>query len=714
MVRYTVVRCSVLALAAAFGAQASADPVGPLVQLDDVTVQTAPRAAATTGPTGIVGYTATSAPVATKTNTPLDRVPASVSVITRENLDDRNVQTLTDALAYTPGAETGLAGFDPRYDDIYIRGFDTIYNGVYRDGLRDLNAAGAGAVFRNEPYGLDAISILRGPAAATYGYGSPGGIVDLTSKRPLFTSFGEVQLQVGNFARRQGNFDVGGPVAGSNDTLAYRLTGVFRDSKTFPNSRDDRIDIAPAFTYRPDASTDFTFLSGYDKTRVPGSTGFFNGPNYAVTGLPIGDPAYNKILNEQYRLGYAFEHRFSNDLIIRQNFRYAALDMSWRYSQIDAINPDGLSASRSLGLLYETQATVQVDNQVEKHLDLGPTHHVLLAGLDYAHADFQVRSGFGSAPDLNLVTMNYGQQYIADPALTAGLSYRQHQDSLGEYLQDQITWDRATLTLSGRHDTVTTATATDSTGITTPQTDDAFTGRVGLNYAVLPGIVPYASYATTFAPNLGTNAAGQAFAAQRGDQKEVGLKTTVPDTNLHINGALFDIEESSVLRTDPDNLAFSAASGKVRSRGYEVEAVDNIAPGTNVTAQFTHLDLRFVDNTAATDGKQLSGIPGTTVSAFLNYKIPLPGALGGLSLGGGIRYLGFSYADDANTVTSKPVALFDAVLGYDFGVLSPTMRGTRFQLNANNVFDTYSTTCQAGYCYRRAPLQIIGSLIHRW
>ena len=124
--------------------------------------------------------------------------------------------------------------------------------------------------------------------------------------------------------------------------------------------------------------------------------------------------------------------------------------------------------------------------------------------------------------------------------------------------------------------------------------------------------------------------------------------------------------------------------------------------------------MRFLDNTPDTDGRLVSGIPGTTVSAFLNTKIPLPGALGGLSLGGGVRYLGFSYADDQNTARNKANTLFDAVVAYDFSYLDPKLKGVRAQVNAYNVFDRYYTTCQAGFCYRGAPAQVIGSLIYRW
>lgn len=536
----------------------------------------------------------------------------------------------------------------------------------------------------------------------------------------MFTRFSEIWLQNGNFDRHQGNFDTGAPVPGTNGTMAYRVTGVFRGSQTFPSGPDDRVDIAPALTWRPDAATTFTFLSGYDHSKVPGDSAFLQGPNFTVTGFQQRDPNYDKLAQDQYRLGYAFEHRFSAETVVRQNLRYAALDLAWRYSSTDAINPDGISASRSNGLLFEKEGSFQVDTQLEHRLSIGPTRHTLLFGLDYAHIDFAERSGFGTLPDLDLINPNYGQVAISDPALTGG--YQQRQDQFGQYLQDQAAWGPVFLTLSGRHDTVTTGTVTEASfssdpptlPTTTLQKDDAFTGRAGVNVRIAPGLYPYASYATTFAPNLGTDATGKPFQAQRGDQKEAGVKYNVPTTNLQFAAAYFDINESSVIRTDPDNLAFSVSTGSVRSKGYEVSVVDNIAPGTNLTASFTHFDLRYVQNTADTDGKQLSGIPGTSAKAFIVYRIPLAGPLGGLSLGGGIQHLGYSFADDVNTAINKPVTLFDAVASYDFGALSSSMRGVRAQLNAYNVFDTYSTTCQAGFCYRRSPLQVIGTMMVRW
>ncbi len=669
------------------------------------------------GPSGITGYVARVSPTATKTNTPLIETPQSVSVITREQLNDRNVQTFSEALAYTPGATVNVAGFDPRFDTVFIRGFDVLTNqGVYRDGLRQI---GNGFIFpRIEPYGLEAVTVLRGPASGLYGLGSPGGILDATSKRPVFTRFGEVWFQSGSFDRFQGNFDVGGPVEGSDGTLAWRLTGVRRESGTFigRGTNDDQLNIAPAFTWKPSADTTFTFLSEYQVRNTPGTVYFYNDPGFRVTRFFGGDPRFNGLDQTQYRVGYAFEHRFSDDLIFRQNFRHYGIFLAERYTQIDSLNAARTLGNRSTGYLREGLVQQTLDNQIEAHLVTGPVAHTLLAGVDYAHYGLSYRQGYGAAPALDLRTQNYGAQFIPQPAL--GSATRQAQDQIGVYLQDQARFGDFVLTLNGRHDWVSQDTRATPDGAASRQNDTAFTGRVGLNYNLAPGLVPYASYATTFVPQVGTDASGRGFKSATGDQIEAGVKYLIPGTNIQAAFAGFDIVQSSILRPDPTNQAFQTATGSVRSRGFEAEATANLAPGTNLTVAFTHLDFRYLRQTSflgqTLDGNFVSGIPGDSYTSFLTYAFPPGSPLRGLTLGGGVRYSGTSYADDANTVRNPTVTQFDALVAYDFAAIDPKYRGLRAQINAYNIFDRTYTTCQAGYCYRGAPATVIGSLIYRW
>ncbi|MEL6061541.1 MULTISPECIES: TonB-dependent siderophore receptor [unclassified Methylobacterium] len=675
------------------------------------------------GPSGVTGYTARVSPAATKTNTPLIETPQSVSVVTREQLNDRNVQSVNEALAYTPGLSTNVFGFDPRNDAFYIRGFSETYDGVFRDGLRQ-SAVGL-TVPRIEPYGTEALTILRGPASSLYGLGSPGGIVDVTSKRPVFAPFGEVWFQGGNFDRYQGNFDIGAPVAGSDGTMAYRLTGVVRQSDTFlPGATDDRVTVAPAFTWKPAADTTLTILTEYQQTRLPGTAAFYNAPGFVVTRLYQGDAGFNTFKQEQYRIGYAFEHRFTPDLTFRQNFRYQGVGGDFPYTEITGIT--GLSAQRVAGFFRETLQSVALDNQLEGRFRTGPITHTLIGGLDYLHYDWTRRYGFDfNVPDLDLAGVTnfsrFGYRtFIPRPVLNSGST--QGQDQVGLYLQEQAKWDRLVLTLTGRHDWVNQATSSDSAfvpGAPQHQTDAAFTYRLGLNYLLSPAFVPYASYATTFSPQLGADARGRTFRPATGDQIEAGVKVAIPDTNITGSFAGFDIVQSSILRQDPTSLANAVATGAVESKGFEAELTANFAPGTNLTVAITQLNFRYLRQTslltgAPIDGNTLSGIPGTTVSAFGTYQFPLGSPLRGVQIGGGIRYNGTSFADDENTARNPTVTLFDALVAYDFAALDPKYTGFRAQINAYNIFDRTYTTCQAGYCYRGAPATVIGSLIYRW
>ena len=674
------------------------------------------------GPSGVTGYTARVSTAATKTNTPLIEAPQSVTVITREQLNDRNVQTFTDAVNYVPGAVSARSGFDPRFDQIFIRGFDVLTNqGIYRDGLRVI---GSGFAFpKSEPYGAEALTILRGPASGLYGLGSPGGILDITSKRPVFVPFGEVQFQAGSFDRFQGNFDVGGPVAGSDGTMAYRLTGVRREAGTFIGlgTNDDQFNIAPAFTWKPSADTTFTLLSEFQITNTPATTFFYNDPGFRATNYYMGDPRFAGLDQTQYRIGYAFEHRFAPDLIFRQNFRHYGLFLSAKYVDITSINDERTIGTRDNGYLRTGLVQQTLDNQLEARFVTGPVAHIAVAGLDYARYSLSSRLGsyYGDStavPDLNLITRNYGQQFIATPVLADPT--RQTQNQLGVYLQEQAKFGDFILTLNGRHDWVSQDTYASPASAVSRQDDSAFTGRVGLGYVLAPGLVPYASYATTFTPQVGFDRNGQAFKAATGDQIEAGVKYLIPGTNIQTAFAGFDINQSSLLVPDPANFAFSRAGGAVRSKGFEAEATANLAPGTNLTIAYTHVDIRFGNSVSATgesiNGNLVSGIPQDTYASFLTYAFPPSSPLRGLQVGGGIRYIGASYADDQNTVRNTAVTLYDALVAYDFAALDPKYKGFRAQLNGYNIFDRTYQTCSFGFCNRNQPATVIGSLIYRW
>ncbi|SFJ27593.1 iron complex outermembrane recepter protein [Bradyrhizobium sp. cf659] len=656
------------------------------------------------------GYVATSSAAGTKTNTPLIETPQSLSVVTRKELEDRNVQTLKDAVNYTPGVTTSAFGYDPRFDSFYIRGFDVTYTGIYRDGLRQ--GGGNFAIPEIEPYGLESVSILRGPASGLYGLGSPGGIVDVTTKRPPMTAFGEVQLQAGNYDRYQGSFDVGGPVPGS-DQLYYRLTGLLRDAKTwFPGNDDNRAYIAPALTWKPNLDTSFTILGEYQTSRTAASIGNARTADGKLTNIYSNDPAFSAMDQKQFRVGYAFEHNVDDTWTVRQNFRFYQVNTDAKYTQIDSIDYSTNTASRSAWRIQDNFRTATLDNQAEAKFMLGSVKNTVLFGTDYSHSYYDDRIGYGPAPDLNLLTMNYGTQAIASPAFS--IFTKQSIDERGVYVQEQARLGGFILTLNGRQSWVSQSTTTTLDGTPVTQKPSAFTGRAGLSYLFDNGVAPYVSYATSFSPQTGVDVTGSTFKPTTGEQTEAGIKYQMPHVPLLLTGAVFDIKQDNVLRTDPSAIAFQAATGQIESKGLELEAKLALRPGFDLTAAYTHLNVVITRGNSDTTGNEFSGIPRNSFAAFGKYTFQSGTPVEGLGLGLGARYIGASFGDDQNTFENAAVTLLDAVIDYDLGKLDRSFRGAYMRVNATNLFDKQYDTCQSGYCYAGQRRQVIDTLSYRW
>ena len=203
------------------------DPVasntGGAIQLDPITVETS--AIGQNALTSPPGFVATQSSVATKTDTPILETPQSISVVTRDELTNRNVQTDPQALFYTPGIWAQPFGGNQNLNNPFyvIRGFQSAFGGSYVDSLV------SSVNYHYEPFGIERYDILRGPSSSLYGQADPGGLVNRTSKRPTNEFQGEIQLETGNFGRGQAAADISGPVDDERRVL-YRLTGLVRDA----------------------------------------------------------------------------------------------------------------------------------------------------------------------------------------------------------------------------------------------------------------------------------------------------------------------------------------------------------------------------------------------------------------------------------------------------------------------------------------------------
>lgn len=718
----TEIRRAVLVLFALAGSahaqQQGTDPATG--QLPQVTVRAA-SAETATGPVG--GYVARRSATATKTDTPIAETPQSISVITREQMEDRGVQNLSDAFAYSAGV-IGDNVAEARYDKPVIRGFSARQ---YMDGLYVNYYASGYLMPRVETYGLERVELLRGPSSVLYGANAPGGLVNLVSKRPTAETLREVNLQYGSHDRKQASFDLSGAVD-ANQTVLYRLTGLFRDSDTQTDyAKDDRVFIAPSITFRPSADTTFTLLSHYQHDKQGTAINFLPregtiiptvGGRKISSSFFTGEPAFNNFDREEMAIGYAFEHRFNDTFKVRQNVRYMHSNLAyngvyavgWASQAMTQLRRGSLDSSGKLD-------TIGIDTQLQSDFATGPVRHTLLVGIDYQHGDFDDRQGFGTVgAGLGLIDPFNPVYGSSINPITSYTNVEQSQRQLGVYFQDQMKLtDRLTFVVGGRQDwadsntTSTRITPTAQTPTRTRTDQEDFTYRLGLLYQAPLGITPYISYSTSFQPQAGTDAGGSPFKPTTGKQTEIGVKYQPVGLNSFITAAVYDLRQQNVLTRDPVRPTFQIQTGEQRSRGFELEGTLDFENGLKAIGSYTLMDMEVTKSNGPDLNKTPTNRPRHVASLWVDYTLRA-GVAKGLGLGAGARYIGSSWGDSTNTFKVPSVWLADAAIHYTFD------RHWRFALTASNLFDKeYIGQCgSATTCYYGYRRNVLGTVSYRY
>lgn len=612
--------------------------------------QQTPTAPTERGDGPVQGYVATRSVTGTKTDTPIVETPQSISVITRDQMSDQGAQTVSDALHYTPGVFTNINGATARYDETRIRGFLPI---LYLDGMPlPLNRFFATPSIST--YGLERLEVLRGPSSVLYGQNSPGGLINMVSKRPTEKPFGEIQLSGGSFNTWEGAFDIGGP-GNAEKTFLYRLTGQIRDSDTMVDfSKDKRSFIAPSFTWR-NLDTSLTVLAHYGKDEgtfpqqyLPAQGTLFFNPNGQIPrNRFVGEPGWDNFTREQWAAGYAFEHRFNDTWQFRQNLRYMEVDSYFQAFRSEGLQADLVTLDRGAYSQATDARTFTIDNQFQADFITGALRHKALFGLDYMNTsgNWDFKFAFppkwgGIVPPINVFNPGYG---AAVPALAPRNNNHDTLKQLGVYAQDQIKLDRWILTLGGRHDWSEVSTLDRLANTFVQESNQAFSGRAGLGYAFDNGVVPYVAVATSFQQEVGVDVNGDPFKPTKGLQYEAGIKYQPVGTKALYTVAIFDLTRRNVVTTNP---SFEATqTGEVNVRGLELEAKAELTDRLDLIANYSYMDSEVTKSTNPLElGRPAPMTPRHSASGWLNYTL-----LPGLRVGGGVRYVGENYSQTNDT-----------------------------------------------------------------
>ncbi|KQV94460.1 TonB-dependent siderophore receptor [Rhizobacter sp. Root1221] len=673
---------------------------------------------AETATSSVAGYFARRTASVTKTDTPIIEVPQSVSVVTRQQIDDQRPASLTEALEYAPGVFTGQVGATNRYDYVPLRGFiETSTDNTVLDGLKILSDGGSYSSMQVEPYLVERIDVYRGPSSVLFGRNAPGGLVAMTSKRPTPEPYRQVEVTLGSQQRRQAGFDVAGPVAEAGGAWSYRLTGMGRDGETLVDHvRESRYAVAPSLQYEPDGRTRL-LLQAYWQNDPEG--GYHGGlpaevtVTTARTGQRVprsffeGDPDYNAFKRKQRMVGYQFEHTFDNQWTVRQNFRY--LESSVHLEQVYAYGWAGpTTLNRYVSGADESLRGWTVDNQAQREFSTGAARHTLLAGVDYQHRNVTGAWYSGSATPIDVLAPVYGNPVVGS-LYTAQVDRRLVQTGL--YAQDQVAWDRWRFTVGGRQDW----SRTDS--LKYGATDDylrwsgnKFSARAGAVYLFDSGFAPYASYSESFNPSGFTDTAGQVLEPTESRQVEVGLKYEPAGGYGMASVALYDLVQDHVATRVLGTPNYEPV-GKVRSRGLEAEARLQLGRNLALLGSYTLTDAEYVRAADGQQGKTPYQVPRQMASVWTDYTV-----LAGVSVGAGVRHVGSSWADNDNTLKVPAYTLADLAVRIDLALFGRDWRGANLRFNVKNVADkTYVASCASlGYCYYGDARRVSATLDYQW
>ncbi|MED7667926.1 TonB-dependent siderophore receptor [Pseudomonas moraviensis subsp. stanleyae] len=672
----------------------------------------------------VEGYTATRTAAGTKTDTALVEAPRSISVVTRQQMDDRNVHSLDDAVRYMPGITASSYGSDTRADWLRVRGFEPTQ---FLDGLP--LPKGVYANPKQETWNLDRLALLRGPASSVYGQTPPGGLLDMVSRRPSAEASSEIQLQYGSDNHRQINFASTGKIDDAGQFL-YGISGVVRDSGTQVDHVDNkRYNIAPSLTWNIDDDTRLTLLTQFTRDDT-GITSQFLPIQGTKIKSPLGDISHHKNLGDPdweyydrtyYALGYAFEHRLNDVWQFKQNLRYTKSDLSFQsltpgsypFTTVDAEGNVGRTSTS----VDEDISQFAVDNNFQADFATGDIRHTLLLGLDHQRSNTNYTSIFGDGLETNVINPIYGQPIVRPARSTAFYDYNQKTYQTGLYVQDQMALDQWRLTLGGREDWVHTSTKFINQGdATNTQRDKQFSGNAALSYVFDNGFVPYLSYAESFQPTTGADVTSTgSLKPTEGKQWELGIKYQPPGSKTLLTAAVYDLTQKNVaVTTFVNNVSVTSQTGEVKVKGLELEAVSDVTDNLKVIAAYTLAKSEV--QKGVDKGNRLQLMPNQQASLWTDYTWHT-GMLDGFGVGAGVRYTGNTYGDKANTWLGKADAytVFDASVHYDLGRLDNSLKGASLAVNATNLFDKdYISTCDSFYCYYGDQRSVVASATYKW
>lgn len=652
----------------------------------------------------VKGYHATRSASATRTDTAIHETPQSISVVSRDVVEDLGATRLQDALDYAGGVGRANNFGGQGLTTFTVRGFTT--GEFYRNGF-PINRG-----YPNMPDAntIERLEVLRGPATMLYGRGDPGGTFNVVSKQPLAERTVTLGSQVSDQGMRRGTLDASGPLD-EEGRLAYRLNVIGEGGDTFRDHVEtERYGVAPVVSWQVNDTTRLTFEGDFMRNNHPldrGLTHYAGQRGTASRDTFFGEKDAGKLHNDNNMLQVRFEHMLNDDWTLAGGTQW--LDGTL---QGNAIEGNGIAADgRTLGRNFNYRKLEWTDRDTQLnltgHFSTGGFEHTLLTGIEYEDYDYQSiiqrSSGAVGAYPIDIFDPVYGQPR---PALTrTPTDDQENLKTFGVFVQDQVALTERLKLLAGarferfEHQYESFVPQNPPGSRNWDVTDSAVTPRLGMIYDLTDTVAVYANTARSFKPNNGASRAGGGFKPEEGKSYEMGIKWEALDRQLSVDAAVYQIEKRNVLTTDPVDSTFSVAAGEVRSRGFDLNVAGNLTPQWRVIGGYAYVDAEVTKDINIPSGTRLLNVPKNTFSLLNVYEFQ-DGGLKGLGLG-----LGAKYVDERAGQTSANAFSMDSYTVVDLLGYYKVNERIRLNLDLKNLFDADYEEGAFGnvYAYPGAP-----------
>lgn len=666
---------------------------------------------------------------------PLVDTPQTITVIKKEVLQDQGATTLTEALRNTPGItfQMGENGNTSTGDAVFMRGFDTS-GSIFVDGIRDV-----GTVSR-DMFNIEQVEVVKGPAGADIGRGSPTGYINLVSKVPTAENFFAGSVSLGSASQKRATVDLNRAL-NETGSVAFRLNAMAQDGGV--SGRDlvenNRWGIAPSLAIglgtptriylsylhmdqknRPDGGIPTIGLEGYylaDLERIGG-----NGPRVDTNNYYGFLSDHDDVKADMFTA--RIEHDIAPGVTIRNISRWGRTKQDLVLTGVfsngllvpNVFNPLGWSVRTTpQGKLQDNEIFANQTN-ITADLTLGGLQHSISAGVELGREEQDntamaaqinalngVRSGTSFLAYNNLYAPNVNRAFV--PVLPTGASTAGKTTTAALYAFDTIKLNEQWLINGGlRYEHYKSdfsgldAPAANGTQLATRlgKSDNLLTGKVGVVFKPAPNGSIYAAYATSAKPpgsdfalsGTANNINNPNLDPQKAKTAEIGTKWDLLDKRLAVTGALFRTTNENE-QVQVDTFGNTEQYGKTRVQGVELSAIGQITPAWQVIAGIASIDTEILEGSRTSttqNGAQIRFSPKPTATLWTTYKFPM-----GLIVGGGARYVDTQARATSNAAltpttffpTIPSYTVFDAMIGYEIN------KNVAIQLNLYNLTDKF-------------------------